>query len=300
MQPTRCAICQTTGQATELYPANFRFEDLTPAAFSARRSPDRLHYRLVRCQQCGLVRSDPIAPPELLERLYQASEFTYQAEVADLRHTYGRQLERISRFGARKGALLEIGCGNGFFLEEALAQGYLEACGVEPSRHAVAAAGPKVKDRIRNELFRPGMFKPATFDVICLFQVMDHFPDPGSVLEECHRLTVSGGHVLAINHNVQALSARLLGRFSPIFDIEHTFLYSPRTMRLLFAKSGFEVLSVGPVVNRFALRYLLQLSPLPRRLKSRIVRVLQAIGAGGLRLSLPLGNLALIARKPRG
>src|SRR5260221_2621171 len=103
---TRCAICGTEGNAAELYPANFDFEALNPTVFSARRLPDRIHYRLVKCRACGLVRSDPIASPELLAQLYAQSAFSYGDEVADLRFTYGRYFAELERYGARKEALL--------------------------------------------------------------------------------------------------------------------------------------------------------------------------------------------------
>jgi hypothetical protein len=51
---TCCAVCSTEGNSTVLYSANFSPEDFSPAVFSARRLPDRIHYRLVRCNSCGL------------------------------------------------------------------------------------------------------------------------------------------------------------------------------------------------------------------------------------------------------
>src|SRR5271168_2866756 len=87
LSPTSCAICGTAGLAEELYAANFSPDALNPEVFSARRLPDRLHYRLVRCSSCGLVRSDPVADTELLGRLYERSTMTYQDEVPYLRQT---------------------------------------------------------------------------------------------------------------------------------------------------------------------------------------------------------------------
>jgi len=112
----------------------------------------------VKCSTCGLVRSDPVAPPELVAQLYRQSGFTYGDEVADLKRTYGRYLAELDKYGARKGALLEIGCGNGFFLQQALAQGYSSVRGVEPSRAAVSQAAPEVRDGIVCDLMRPGLF----------------------------------------------------------------------------------------------------------------------------------------------
>jgi SAM-dependent methyltransferase len=298
LRNTHCAICGTEGHASELYPANFDLQALNPAVFSARRLPDRVHYRLMKCKTCGLVRSDPIADPALLAQLYHESTFTYTDEVADLKRTYGRYLAKLDEYGARKDTLLEIGCGNGFFLQQALAQGYRSVRGVEPSRAAVSQAAPEVRDAIVCDLMRPGLFAPGAFDVICLFQVFDHVPDPGTLLDACFAALRPGGLVLSINHNITAVSARLLGERSPIVDIEHTYLYSPATMARIFGAHGFGIRGAGSVRNQYALRYLVRLLPLPAGPKRAALDWLQRHALGGVRLWVPLGNLYLVAQKP--
>jgi SAM-dependent methyltransferase len=298
LRKTRCAICGTEGNASVLYPANFDPEALNPAVFSARRLPDRVHYRLVKCKTCGLVRSDPIADPALLAQLYHESTFTYTDEVADLKRTYGRYLAELDKYEARRDTLLEIGCGNGFFLQQALAQGYRSVRGVEPSRAAVNQAAPEVRGSIVCDLMRPALFPPAAVDVICLFQVFDHVPDPGVLLDACFAALRPGGLVLSINHNIRAVSARLLGERSPIVDIEHTYLYSPATMARIFGAHGFGIRGAGSVRNHYALRYLFRLLPLPAGPKRAALAWLQRHAIGALRLWVPLGNLYLVAQKP--
>lgn len=298
LHPTRCAICGTEGLSTELYPANFDPDAFRPEVFSARRLPDRVHYRLVRCDACGLVRSDPVADTAVLARLYAQSTFDYSEEVAHLRRTYGRYLGRLGRYSDRKGALLEIGCGNGFFLEEALAQGFASVRGVEPSAGAIERARPDVRPHLVCDVMRRGLLDGASFDAVCMFQVLDHIPDPGALLEECLRVLRPGGLALCLNHNVAGVSARLLGERSPIVDIEHTYLYSPATATRLFSERGFRVREAGGVFNRYSLHYLMRLIPLPDGVKRPLLAALARSGVGRLPLVVPLGNLYLIAQKP--
>ena len=296
LHPTRCAICHTEGNATELYAANFDIRDFNPEIFSARRLPDRIHYRMVKCSTCSLVRSDPVADDSTLGELYRQSTFDYGTEVANLRRTYGKYLKRLDAFGVHKHSLLEIGCGNGFFLEEAQACGYADVHGVEPSSAAISSAAPDVRERIVCDMMRPGLFADASFDVVCLFQVFDHLPDPAGVLAEAHRVLKPGGMVLILNHNIDALSARLLGERSPIIDLEHTCLYSPKTLANLAADQGFATLESGAVFNDYTLYYLTRLVPLPGFLKRPLLALLRSTPLGRLQVSVPLGNLYLIAR----
>src|SRR5216683_1311846 len=100
--PTRCAICRTLENAREIYAANFGASAFTPSVFSARRLPDRIHYRLVRCGTCGLVRSDPAVDANVIHDLYHQSSFDYGTEIAALRATYGHLLAALTGYGVGK------------------------------------------------------------------------------------------------------------------------------------------------------------------------------------------------------
>jgi SAM-dependent methyltransferase len=298
LHATSCAICQTENNATELYRANFDPADFSPAVFSARRMPDRIHYRMVRCNTCELVRSDPVADPATVADLYHQSSFDYSEETENLARTYGAYLARLDRYGANKGSLLEIGCGNGFFLLQARAQGYCDVRGVEPSRSAIEFARAEIRERIVCGMMQSGLFPDGTFDAICLFQVLDHIFDPATLVETCFHILRPGGLVLCLNHNVEALSARIMKERSPIIDIEHTYLYSPGTIGRLFSRFGFQVKETGGVKNRYSLNYLTRLVPMPAALKKMALAVLDFTYLGRLPMRAPLGNLYMIAQKP--
>lgn len=291
---TRCAICGTAGGAQELYASTLDHADLTAAHFSARRRPDGVHHRIVRCRRCGLVRSDPVLDAEYIAALYRDSTFEYGDELDGLRSTYGAALDRLPT----KGALLDIGCGSGFVLSLALERGWREVRGVEPSEDAVAHASPEIATRIERAMMEPGLFPPGSFDAVTLFQVLDHMPDPLALLREAFRILRPGGAILAFNHNVEALSARVMGERSPIIDVEHTYLYSPSTMRELFVAAGFAVESVGGVRNTYSIAYLLHLAPIPGALKDVVMPRVKDTRLGRSQLTVPLGNLCLLARRP--
>jgi SAM-dependent methyltransferase len=245
-----------------------------------------------------LVRSDPVADSKSLEELYSQSSFDYKYEVDNIRATYGRYLAKAARYQAQKGALLEIGCGNGFFLEEALAQGYGPVHGIETSHDAIENALSNLRHSIVCDTMRPGIFSPEQFEIICMFQVIDHIPDPVTLLNECLKILKPGGLILSLNHNVEACSSRIMKKRSPIMDIEHTFLYSSSTIARLFSNHGFEIMHVGSAWNRYSFYYLTRLVPWPIKLRPWVIGLVDRSIFRRLTLSVPLGNLFVIAKKP--
>jgi SAM-dependent methyltransferase len=297
LNKTRCALCNTNDNAKEVYPAYFDISHFNSEIFSARRIPDRIHYRIVKCNGCGLVRSDPIADAATIGKLYRESSFDYSAEVNCLRRTYGHYLEKLEAFKVRKGSLLEIGCGNGFFLEEAKAHGYQDVRGVEPSSSAVDQASPSIRKLIVCDMMRTGLFAKETFDVICMFQVFDHIANPLALLYECVNSLKSGGLILILNHNIESISSLILGERSPIIDIEHTYLYNHYTLGKLCEKAGLKVRRSGFVLNEYSIQYIIRLVPFPSSVKQFLLWILKKSSLGGIPVCIPLGNLYLVAQK---
>jgi SAM-dependent methyltransferase len=148
------------------------------------------------------------------------------------------------------------------------------------------------------DVMRPGLFPDGTFDAVCLFQVFDHVPHPDVVLEACRAALRPGGMMLCLNHNVESVSAHLMGERSPIIDIEHTYLYSPTTMRRIFRAAGFRIREQGRVNNTYSVSYVTHLTPIPARAKALALGTLSRSRVGRFSLPVPLGNLYLIAERP--
>ena len=294
MRHTLCAICDTDRWDRLLYAEALGDGAFTSNRFSARRMPDRVHYRMVRCQNCGLIRSEPVLEEAELAKLYAASQLTYAHEAEFAGETYAGYLQDILPLAPSRDRLLEIGCGSGFFLEHALALGFAEVSGVEPSRDAVAAASPRVRDAIHVDSFRDGLFPEGHFSVVCGFQVFDHLSNPNEILQACRRILRPGGMILLIHHDAGAWTHRLLGERSPIIDVEHIYLYDRRTIARIFVKNGFEVLRVFSVRNRYPVYYWTGMAPLPTGLKQRLVPKLRNSALGRRAVAWNAGNLGIV------
>jgi len=293
----KCALCGRNNFSV-LYPENFDLKAINEKTFSARRLPDRAHYRMVRCKTCGLVYSNPILPFKKIEQLYKESEYTYGTYEQELTETYARYVDQYIAALPELETFLEIGCGNGFFLLWAKQCGFKKVFGVEPGQPTIDQADPKIRKNIIVDIFRKGQFKKNSIDLICLFQILDHIPDPNAFLGECLRIVKPGGGVLCINHDVQSYSAKLLGEKSPIIDIEHTYLYDKKTLPQIFTRNGFLSSHAFDVSNVYPLEYWLRMFPLPGSIKSPLGAFFSLIGIDKLRIRIPAGNIGVFARKP--
>lgn len=95
---------------------------------------------------------------------------------------------------------------------------------------------------------------------------------------------------MTVTHDYRDLVNRILGKHSPIIDIEHMQLFSSQSIKELFHLSGFEKIAVTSFVNSYSLRYWLRLSPLPDIFKNRLSHVFELPLLRNRRLSINVGN----------
>jgi len=292
--PRTCPLCGSA-DAREVAPANFDPSHFDSFAFASRKRPEYMHLRLVECAACDMLYSSPAPSREALETAYHAASFDASAESRYAAITYGTFLPRIARRLPSRDGALDIGTGDGAFLSELLKAGFQGVAGVEPSAAPIAAADPAVRGLIRHSPFRPADYAAQQFRLVTCFQTMEHVFDPLQLCRDAHRITKEGGAFFIVCHNRRALLARLLGRRSPIYDVEHLQLFSPRSVRVLLERAGFRQVEVRPVVNRYPTGYWAKLLPAPERIKDSLLGLLDKTGLGALTLAAPVGNLAAIA-----
>lgn len=293
MQPNCCAICGEGVPFRVLYPERFSLEDLQ---FTARKTPDQRHFRIVRCQKCGLIYSNPILPPEQILALYRNSEFIEERQLLNMLADYVHEFRRVLPAGP-KGRLLEIGCSSGFFLKEMPALGFSECFGVDPSRSAVAQASPEMAAKIICDEFKPGLFPDNFFDVICFFQVFEHIVDPNALLDNVHRYLRPGGMLFAIHHNIRALMPTLLRSKSSTYDISHIYLWSHKTMAEILSKHGFVNIRIRDIANRYQWDHVLRMLPLPSAIKEGLRSFCRRLKISDWNIKLPVENMSVVAAK---
>jgi SAM-dependent methyltransferase len=277
--------------------ANVKPDDLDRFAFASRKLPEYMHWRLAECRRCDLLYVDPAPSLEELAACYRGADFNSQEEAGLASRTYGRFLPGIVKRIPDQVGAADIGTGDGSFLQELLAAGFSDVVGVEPSQAPIDAADASVRGLIRHDIFRANSFPASSLSLITCFQTIEHLADPLSFCRDAYRTLKPGGALFLIGHNRRALSAQLLGRKSPIFDVEHMQLFSPASVCNLLRVSGFANVTVRTVHNRYPVRYWVQLFPFPKGMKMRLLALLKQSWLGRLIVPLPAGNLAVVGYK---
>src|SRR3989344_5094121 len=209
MMKMDCAICDKRSGKQRLFPATFKFSDLSRHTFSARRLPDRIHYQINKCLRCGLLFSSPILSYSEIEKFYKESFCDYYEQISYLISTYSRLLNPVWNKLPKNPSVLEVGCGNGFFLENLQKNGMVRVYGIEPSKKMMEKTSKILKKRIINDVFRPRQFSREKFDLICCFHTLDHMIDPKEFLSESYKILKKKGFLLIVVHDAAGLSVKL-------------------------------------------------------------------------------------------
>jgi SAM-dependent methyltransferase len=236
------------------------------------------------------LRSDPIINLDF-SYLYSESTFDYESELKGLGETYSRIVLKACQPDNLKCGILEIGGGNGFFLEEMYKCGFDKLLEIEPSNDAKKKALPHISANFITSMFDEKIKLNQEFGLIATFHVLDHLRKPSDFMSVTHRNLRSGGEIAVAVHNSRSWSAKIFKNRSPIFDVEHTYLYDKKTLKLLLEKSGFQNVYVKSYWNSYSLAYLLQLLPISRRFRIMIKNSKANSLLTKVQLRVPLGNI---------
>jgi SAM-dependent methyltransferase len=270
-----CPLCESD-QIELLYPNNVPATRSRSGIYNCTSVALGVHPDIFRCRSCTFVFNEPA--PGLVNHLDEygrVEDPEYLEQRESRRVTYARELDRIEEI-CRGRDLLDVGCFTGFFLEEARRRGW-NVAGVEPcawaAEHGRSQLGLDVTTGPIEEYHHP-----RRFDVVTMWDVLEHLADPVRALERVHELLRPGGLLVFVTHNLDAPIARLMGSRYPFFMEMHTIHLNDRTRDLLLKRTGFALverhthrraLRLGYLVTRFR-----RLGEMPARLATRLVNAL--------------------------
>jgi 2-polyprenyl-3-methyl-5-hydroxy-6-metoxy-1,4-benzoquinol methylase len=133
-----------------------------------------------------------------------------------------------------------------------------EAHGLEASETAAAAAREHFGDRIVVGPLDTATFAPETFDLITLWDVIEHLQHPRQALATIRTWIRPDGSLTLLTPDFGSLTARLLGDRWPHLIRQHLFYFTRQTLTQMLEATGFTVVRRLPWIRSHSLGYLLK------------------------------------------
>jgi len=220
-------------------------------------------FRVVQCRNCGLIYINPRPSKDEIANFYPDTYSWKETLTAESKITkIIRRLEKIYRYhllsyetskivrvaSRQTGKLLDVGCGAGDRLDIFRRLGF-DTYGIEPSSSAEYARrhlGLNVK---QGDLFEAN-YPDSFFDIITLYNVLEHTHNPQKIIEELHRILKEDGIVAIQVPNTDSIQSKLFKKRWAAVDVPRDLYYfNIRLLEKILAKENFEITKIDHFNN---------------------------------------------------
>jgi 2-polyprenyl-3-methyl-5-hydroxy-6-metoxy-1,4-benzoquinol methylase len=293
-----CPVCEQSDFAP-LYPSTIERPDEDVASYFSSGRLRAGYLSIVRCRSCGLVQELPRDDAPTLGKVYDAlADEVYDSEDDNREVDARAHLELVLTQRPPPGRLLDIGCSTGLFAALAQQAGF-QASGIDASRFAIERA----QARASGAQFRAGALEAADFgaesyDVITLWDVLEHVHSPIEVLARVRQWLAPGGLLLLSLPNVDSLVAKAMGKRWVLLLREHLWYFSPDTMSRLLARAGFTLLRTRPKWVSFSVANVAaRAAQYPGPLASVMTTLAKSQLLRRAPVRFPMGEMDVVARR---
>jgi SAM-dependent methyltransferase len=235
----------------------------TPACLicGATRSTVRFHlhdwacelpgeFQLVTCETCGHMYQSPRPTQAVIGEFYPEDYQPFWRAIDAEPHWWRRVLRRwqwrtrcrqVSQVRAG-GRILDVGASTGVFLSEMRRYGAWTVAGVELSAQAAQYA----RETFNLDLFvgqvESAPWPPHSFDVVTLWDVLEHLPEPALALKKIRELLAEDGYLIVSVPNGDSVDARLFGRYWIGLDApRHMSVFNRTSLQRLMRDTGYTI-----------------------------------------------------------
>lgn len=209
----------------------------------------RIFDRLDECRNCGFITFRDFDEQALLDiygdDYFAGTEYPdYVGQQDAVRKSMQRHLKQMDGYNPNRGSLLEVGCAYGLFLDEAKKH-YECVVGVDICETPIAYAKQKLGLNVQCKGFQDIDFGDQRFDVICLWDTVEHLSVPEVYLEKAAHLLNKGGMVFLTTGDISSFNARLRGKnWRQIHPPSHLHYFSKDTITRLLDRLELEVVGI--------------------------------------------------------
>ena len=207
---------------------------------------DRFHVN--QCVQCQAIYLHPRPTAAQLDRAYSESYYGEQDDKFSpfiekiLDYFRGKRARLIKKYVAAPAKVLDIGCGNGRFLQYLLKEGNYETYGVELAGKAAERAAAIPQIHLKKGRLEHGDFEAESLDAVTLFHVFEHLDEPIKTLEIASNILKKDGILVMSFPNIDSLQSNMFkGKWLHLDPPRHLFFFKPRDFVTEMKNYGFEL-----------------------------------------------------------
>lgn len=264
-------------------------------------------YSIHKCQRCGLVYVGVLPTAGELTELYgdsffeASSKFDASANSPSLVNARDRVAQILRLPGIGRTRWLDVGCATGeFLLAGSEVAGELH--GTDISAYAISEGRRRGLQNLRDGNFTDLDYSPEYFDLITMWDLIEHVEDPARVLHKAFAYLRPGGYLVLSTGDVDSLASKVMGRFWHLMiPPMHTYFFSRSTITRYLQEAGFTDLRITYTGKIVPLDFMVEkaarlVSP---RLSQAVQPVLRKLGLGRVRFLINLFDImTVVARKP--
>ena len=199
--------------------------------------------QIVKCTNCNLVYSNPRDSSEsLINKYHNLIVSNYLQEIDSRKKTARKDVETLYKYVVGDNfRLLDIGCSSGIFLSSLPA--FIEGFGVEPGKQAGVIAKNLIgENKVHIGGIESAPFKPNTFDIITMWDVIEHLESPSKTLSNIKDFLKPNGLLFVMTPNFSSFSSKFMGKRWPNLIRQHLYYYTPETLGKLLELKGFKII----------------------------------------------------------
>lgn len=210
--------------------------------------------RIVVCRHCGLVYVNPRDSDT--KRLYgEIIDDDYLKSWQERARTFRAHIKILKKYNSGAN-LLDIGCYAGIFINEAKREGY-NVTAIEPSKWAAEFAAKKTGIKVLCGGWEDFSLKEECYDIITLWDVIEHLEDPSACFKKIHRWLKKDGIVVITTHDISSFFARIMDRKYPWLMRFHLYHFTPKSLSALLVKNGLKPFFIKYYAKTFSIGYFL-------------------------------------------
>jgi SAM-dependent methyltransferase len=284
----RCIVCGKT-DLSQLYPPNFEGDHNEGKYYFLTNRLSTAHGGIWKCSECGFVFTNPQFDEEAYEEIYRS--ISLEADRSKISDPRFKALRDAVCNYVRTGRLLDLGCGDGAFLN---LMGEFHSTGIELRPSPCGKSGNQsviTGDFLQLVRADPDSWKQV-FDLVTAWDFFEHVPNITEYPDVVGHVLKNRGWLMCTLPNVASWAARLSGKRWNCFLLEHLWYFSPTTFGRFISRFGFEVEDIKPFP------YSVDLATLVKRLNQTYGLPEFSLGPiADITLDLPIGLMFAACRK---